>query len=452
VVADRDAFRRLPTEITMYRAGLALVAGDVAGTLTHAQRALDLAGPDDHLGRGAAESLIGLAHWRTGDLEAAHRWYSDGMATLGRAGRRSDVVGGAITLADLRIAQGRLRDAVGYYERGLQVATEDPAAVLRGAADMHVGMAELCRERNELDAARRHLAISHELGDPAGLPQNRYRWRLEAARLRQVDGDAAGALELLAQAERTYTSDYSPEVRPIPAARARMWVIQGRLDDALAWVRDRRLSADDDLGYLREYEHITLARTLLARAAAEGSQGPLPDAVRLLHRLLRAAEDGRRGGSVLEILVLQALASQAQGDVPAALALLRRALALAEPEGYVRIFVDEGPSMATLLRAMTTQGSVPAYVRRLLDALGMAEDTVRVDQGLIDPLSPRELDVLRLLGTHLDGPDIARQLFVSLNTVRTHTKNIYAKLGVNNRRSAVRRGEELDLMSAPSGR
>jgi LuxR family transcriptional regulator, maltose regulon positive regulatory protein len=452
VVVDRDAFRRLPAEITMYRAGLALVAGDVAGTLTHAQRALDLAGPDDHLGRGAAESLIGLAHWRSGDLEAAHRWYSDGMATLERAGRRSDVVGGAITLADLRIAQGRLRDAMGYYERGLQAATEDPAAVLRGAADMHVGMAELLRERNDLDAARRHLAISHELGDPAGLPQNRYRWRLETARLRQVDGDAAGALDLLAQAERTYTSDYSPEVRPIPAVRARMWVLQGRLDDALAWVRDRRLSADDDLGYLREYEHITLARTLLARYDAEGSQAPLTDAVRLLHRLLRAAEDGGRGGSVLEILVLQALASQAQGDVPAALASLRRALALAEPEGYVRIFADEGPPMATLLRAMTTQGSVPAYVRRVLDALGMAEDSGRVDQGLIDPLSPRELDVLRLLGTHLDGPDIARQLFVSLNTVRTHTKNIYAKLGVNNRRSAVRRGEELDLMSARSGR
>ena len=452
VVVDRDAFRRLPTEITMYRAGLALVAGDVPGTLTHAQRALDLAGPDDHLGRGAAESLIGLAHWRTGDLEAAHRWYSDGMATLGRAGRRSDVVGGAITLADLRIAQGRLRDAMGYYERGLQVAAEDPAAVLRGVADMHVGMAELFRERNDLDAARRHLAISHELGDPAGLPQNRYRWRVATARLRQVDGDAAGALDLLAQAEGVHTSDYSPEVRPIPAVRARMWVIQGRLDDALAWVRERRLAADDDLCYLREYEHITLARTLLARYTAEGSQGPLIDAVRLLHRLLRAAEDGRRGGSVLEILVLQALVLQAQGDVPAALASLRRALALAEPEGYVRIFVDEGPPMANLLRAMTTPGNVPAYVRRLLDALGMAEDTVRVDQGLIDPLSPRELDVLRLLGTHLDGPDIARQLFVSLNTVRTHTKNIYAKLGVNNRRSAVRRGEELDLMSARSGR
>ena len=108
--------------------------------------------------------------------------------------------------------------------------------------------------------------------------------------------------------------------------------------------------------------------------------------------------------------------------------------------------------MAALLRVMTTQGSAPSHVRRLLEALGTSEDPTRVDQGLIDPLSPRELDVLRLLSTHLDGPDIARQLFVSLNTVRTHTKNIYAKLGVNNRRSAVHRAEELDLLSARGDR
>jgi LuxR family maltose regulon positive regulatory protein len=452
VVVDADAFRRLPTEITMYRAALALVAGDVADTLTHAQRALDLAGPDDHLGRGAAASLIGLAHWRTGDLDAAHHWYSDGMATLGQAGRRSDVVGGAITLADLRIEQGRLRDAMSYYERGLQVATEEPGAVLRGAADMHVGMAGLFRERNDLDSARRHLLASKAFGEHAGLPKNRYRWRIAMARLLQDDGDPVGALDLLAQAEGVYNTDFSPDVQPIPAIRARMWLAQGRLDDTLGWVRERGLTADDDLGYLREYEHVTLARTLLARYAAEGSQSSLTEAMRLLRRLLRAAEDGGRNGSVIEILVLQALALRAQRDVPAALAALRRALEMAEPEGYVRTFLDEGAAMADLLRTMSTQGGAGPYVQRLLGALGGPEHPVRVDQGLVDPLSPRELDVLRLLGTHLDGPDIARQLFVSLNTVRTHTKNIYAKLGVNNRRSAVRRGEELDLMSARSDR
>jgi LuxR family maltose regulon positive regulatory protein len=168
-----------------------------------------------------------------------------------------------------------------------------------------------------------------------------------------------------------------------------------------------------------------------------------------LERLLRAAEQGRRTGSVIEILVLQALTHQARGDIPAALASLRRALTLAEPEGYVRIFADEGPPMASLLRAAAKLRIAPSYVRRLLAAVNKTGDSTPVSQGLIEPLSERELDVLRLLGTDLGGPDIARELIVSLNTVRTHTKNIYAKLGVNNRRAAVRRARELDLSRGP---
>jgi LuxR family maltose regulon positive regulatory protein len=143
--------------------------------------------------------------------------------------------------------------------------------------------------------------------------------------------------------------------------------------------------------------------------------------------------------------VLQALARQAREDIPAALASLQRALTLAEPEGYVRIFVDEGPPMASLLRAAAKQGTARNYVRRLLAAVNKTENSMPASQGLIEPLSARELDVLRLLGTDLDGPEIARELVVSLNTMRTHTKNIYAKLGVNNRRAAVRRARELGL-------
>ena len=148
--------------------------------------------------------------------------------------------------------------------------------------------------------------------------------------------------------------------------------------------------------------------------------------------------------------MLQALARQARGDIPAALAVLRRALTLAEPEGYVRVFVDEGPPMASLLRAAAKQGIARNYVRRLLAAVSKTEHDSPVKQALIDPLSERELDVLRLLGTDLDGPDIARELMVSLNTVRTHTKNIYTKLAVTNRRAAVRRAAELDLCREPA--
>jgi LuxR family maltose regulon positive regulatory protein len=169
------------------------------------------------------------------------------------------------------------------------------------------------------------------------------------------------------------------------------------------------------------------------------------EAMGLLERLLHAAEEGKRTGSVIEILVLQALAHQMQGDLSAALTPLERALTLAEPEGYIRIFVDEGPPMAVLLEEAMKHGIAPNYVRQLLTAFGKAEDRPPVKQVLIEPLSERELEVLRLLRTDLNGPEIARELIVSLNTIRTHTKNIYSKLGVNDRRAAVRRAEELDV-------
>jgi len=415
--------------------------------MTHARRALDLADVDDHLARGAPAALLGLAYWTSGDLGESSRLYVEAMASLERAGYHSDVLGGSIALADMRLAQGRLREAMSIFERGLQRA-ERSRPVLRGAADMHVGLSPLLRERDDLNGARQHLQVSTELGERAALLQNPYRWRVAMARIREAEGDLVGAIDLLDEAERLYVGDFSPDVRPVPAVRARVRVAQGEWDAALGWARERGLSADDDLSYLREFEHITLARALLAKYTAERDEHSIRSASGLLDRLGQAADDGARTGSLIEILVVQALAQQARGDLPGAVASLRRALTLAEPEGYVRIFVDEGPSMGSLLRAVAKQGSAGSYVRRLL-AAGVDQSVGSVPattQDLIDSLSARELDVLRLLGSDLDGPDIARELVVSLNTVRTHTKNIYAKLGVNNRRAAVRLAHELDLM------
>jgi LuxR family maltose regulon positive regulatory protein len=447
VVVDDEELPRLRGTIELYRAALALARGDVLGTMRHAHRALDLSPEDDHLSRAAPAGLLGLAYWASGDLEAAHSAYADCMAGLRRAGHIPDTFGCAIALADIRLAQGRLGEAMRTYEQALRRAREQGGSALRGTADMYVGISELHRERNDLHAATQNLLRSQELGEHTGLPQNSYRWRVAMARMREAEGDLAGALELLDEAERRYVSDFFPNVRPIPALRARVWVAQGALGEALGWAHERGLSVEDDLSYLREFEHITLARMLLARYATDRTERSIQEATRLLERLLRAAEEGKRSGSVIEIMVLQALAHQVRGDVPAALASLQRALTLAEPEGYARIFVDEGPRMASLLRAVAKQGIASSYVRRLLAAVIKTEDRTPVEQDLIEPLSERELDVLRLLGTDLDGPDIARELIVSLNTMRTHTKNIYAKLGVNNRRAAVRRAAELDLLS-----
>jgi len=378
--------------------------------------------------------LLGLAYWASGDLEEAHQAYSICTAGLQRAGYTADALGCAIALADLRLAQGRPGDAIRTYEQALLLQPEQGEPVLRGTADMYVGLSELHRERNDLDTATQCLAKSQELGEHTGLPQYSYRYRVAMARIRAAEGDFAAALELLDEAERVYVSDYFPNIAPIPAVRARVWVASGELGAAQAWARDLGLTIDDEPSYLREFEHLTLARVLMA-------QGTAVDA--FLHRLLQAAEGGNRAGSVIEILVLRALSRQAQGDLPAAIAFLERALTLAEPAAHVRVFIDEGPPMTALLRTLAKQGSVPAQV--VLAAT--AKPGRPVKQGLIEPLSAREFDVLRLLGTDLDGPGIARELIVSLNTVRTHTKHIYAKLGVNNRRAAVRRAGELELFS-----
>ncbi len=452
VVADEAELRRLPSAIAMYRAAQAQILGDTEGTLAHARRALDLAGDDDPLGRGGATGFLALASWGNGDLEAAHGFWADAMASLHQAGHIVDAIGCTRPLAEIRLAQGRLRLAMDTYEQGLRLAAEHGATVLRGAADMHVVMSELHLEWNDLDAAAEHLLKSSDLGEAGGLAQNPYRWHVAMARLREAEGDADSALGLLREAQRLYVSEYFPAIRPIHALVARVYAAQGRLGDASGWVREHGVSVEDNLSYVREYEHITLARVLVAQAKQNHDERPMRDALTLLERLLEGAEGGGRQRSVIEVLVLLALAQHGLGSSSAALVPLGRALALAEPEGYVRTFVAEGAPMAALLTAAAKHGIAPEYARFLLRELGRADGRISARQQLVDPLSERELDALRLLGTDLDGPAIARELVVALSTVRTHTKSIYAKLGVNSRRAAVRRGEELGLLSRATNR
>ena len=458
VVVNEEEFRRLPRSIAMYRAALALARGDVPETVTYGRRALDLAPEEDHLGRGAAAGLMGLAFWRDGDLEAAYRTFADGMAQLRMAGNISDAVGGVLALADIRITQGRLHDAMGIYEGALQLAKEHGAPALRGTADMYVGMSELEREHNDLRAARQHLLRSKEQGEHTGFPQHPYRWRVAMARIREAQGDLDGALELLNEAEPLYVSDFFPNVRPVAALKTRVWVAQGRLDEALGWARQQELSPEDNLSYLREFEHIALARILLARDKRDHKDSMIREATGLLERLRQAAQEGGRIGSLIEILMLQALAGQALGDIPGALPPLERALTLAEPQGYVRIFLDEGEPMAGLLREAAGRRILPGYTGKLLGEFETEGQTSaastntsplltpRAPQPLVEPLTERELEILRLFNTELSSPEIARQLIIGLSTVRTHTKSIYSKLNVNSRRAAVRRAEELGLI------
>jgi LuxR family maltose regulon positive regulatory protein len=451
VVADEAQFRTLPVKIALIHSSHTQVQGDIEGTVKYAELALELSPEEDSYSHAMAAVTLGTAYWERGDLDGAQRALSVWMNYCQKAGNIIFAVATGTYLAEIIVAQGRLREAERIYKQSIQLASTHGQSVRHVSANLYLGLGLLYHEQGDQQSAAQYLHKSGELGEQA-LIDSPYRWRLAQARLKESEGDLEIALDLLDEARSLYVRTSVPDFHPIDALKARMYLRQGRLSEALIWARERGLSVDDDLSYPGEFEHITLARVLIAQHQNDPTVGSIHEAIAFLERLLQAAEAGGRMGSAIEILVVQALALQAQGNASQALASVERALVLAEPEGYVRIFVDEGEPMRLLIEKLPCDQdkTLPGYVDKLLAAFAqptaVPQPTINNQQSMIiEPLSERELEVLRLLGTELSGPEIARKLIVSVNTLRTHTKKIFNKLGVNNRRAAVRRAEELDL-------
>ena len=450
--ADTDDLRTLPAIIAVYRASLAQARGDVASTAEHARRALDLAGPDDHLARGSAAGFLGLAAWASGDVSRALETFGQAVASLHAAGNLVDALSSTVVLADLWLAAGRPSKARQLYERALQVAEAQGEPVARAIAELHVGLSEIDLEVADLDSAKQHLQTAAALGDPVATAESRYRWFLAMGRVAHADGHSDEAVNHLDRAEQLYRPGLFLNVRPIAAIKTRIKIAHGQLADAADWAQERGVSTTDDASYLREFDHLTLVRLLLAQHRAQPDTAAIEQAAGLLGRLLESAATSGRAGSLLEIRVLQALAHDARGHRPEALDSLARAVAQApEPQAYVRLFLDEGAPMVGLLADAEHQGIAGDHPRRLLSLVASARAEAadvgqRAAPSLALPLTERELQVLRLLDSELSGPQIARELFVSHNTVRTHTKHIFTKLNVGDRRAAVRRARDHGLM------
>jgi LuxR family maltose regulon positive regulatory protein len=452
VIADDARLRSLPSELAAARVYLSQALGDVPGTVEHAQRALDLVPDADLAGRVTGTALVALARWGRGDLEGAHRTFSDALALMRAGGHTLSVIRGTFVLGDIRATQGRLREAAGIYERGLRLAAEQVGPTAPETDELHLGLSELHREWDDLEAALGHLRAITTSAERSAHAGNRQRWCTAMARVREARGDLDGALALLDEAETHDLRTPLPRVRPIAAMRVRVWVAQGKVAEAAEWARERRLTVDDDLSYAREFEHVTLARVLVARHETDGDERCLHDAARLLDRLTTAAEEGGRTGSVIETLLLQSIVRRAPGDVRGALQPLTRALALAEPEGYLRVFVDEGRRMRDLLRHATARGIAGEYTRRLLSAFDApAPPPVAVPAtaslpGAVNALTARELEVLRLIAAGLRNQEIADQLSISQATVKRHVANTYGKLGARHRTDALARAKELRVL------
>ncbi len=451
VVADEAEFRTLPATIASARAFHALAVGDWPGTETFARRALELLPESNYFERAIPAGLLGLAYLGRGELETARRLVGEGMASLQKTGNILLAISGTPLMAEIRVTQGRLREAVSTYENALHLVAKHGERPPQGTAELYLGLTELCLEHGDPETAASHLLRSEKLNEQAPQDAYQYRWRVVKAQLKEAQGDLDGALDLLNDAERVYTPGVMPDIRPVAAMKARVWIIQNRLTEALDWVNKQNLSVDDDLSYLREFEHVTLARVLAGRYNSSRDDLDIHDAIELLERLLQAAEEGGRTGSVIEILVLQALAHAAQANTSRALLPLERALTLAEPEGYVRIFVGEGEPMRDLLRHAAAAGITGFYTQRLLSAFGEPDQSVASSRNaaaeLADPLTAREIEVLRLIVAGLRNQEIADQLFISLSTVKRHIANGYGKMGVSHRTEAVARANELNLLS-----
>lgn len=450
MAAARDAEALgLPSMIAVYRAAVAQARGEVEQTVAHAERALALAASGDHASRGAAAGFLGLAAWAAGDLVTAVDTFTEAVGSLHAAGKRVDELGSTVVLAHMWLARGRPDEARRLYERALEAAARPDGPPLSITGDLHVGLADVLREHGELDAAEDHLQAAKELGDRGSLPENRHRWYTVQAGVMRARGDLEAAVAMLDQAETLYLPGYFPDVLPIAATRARLRIMQGRHDDAWAWVRERGVEPADPPTYLTEYDQLTVARLLVA-------EGRAPEAVELLDRVLHAAHEAGRQGSVVETRVVRALTHHAVGEAESAAADLAAALVDGVPAGYCRIFLDEGLPMTRLLARLAgiAEEDVRTHAEHLLAVARGANrpsapraPAPAASVGVIgEELSERELEVLRLLDTELSGPEIARQMFVSVNTLRTHTKHIFTKLGVNTRRAAVRRAADLGLL------
>jgi LuxR family maltose regulon positive regulatory protein len=310
---------------------------------------------------------------------------------------------------------------------------------------MHVGLADVLREEDELEAAASQLQDARELGDAASLPENRYRWFATKAGILQAHGDLDGALTMLEQAQTTYQPGFFPNVRPIPAMKARLQIARNNLVEAEEWARMTGVTPDDPPTYLGEFNQLTSARLVVAKRRA-GSDESLDPVLAMLDRILEAAETAGRAGSVIEARLVRALTHAADGNTDAATYDLVEALTAGVPAGYRRLFLDEGAPMQDLLRAVIQEraGVAAEHADRLLRVARQEPGPASAasDEGLSD----REPEVVRLLATDLTGPEIASHMYVSVNTLRTHTKHIFTKLGVNTRRAAVSRATELGLL------
>jgi len=446
VIVEAEQYDALPSQIAFARAYNAQAQNRFSDVFKYADLALELAPKEDDFMSAQISTLLMGTHWANGDLDASCKLLSNWIETSIQAGKLFFAIAGAFGKADILIAQGRLREAFQTYRQALELAAAHNAE--QHTAHHHLGLGMLYHEMGEDERAAWHLQKGFELGRQTTIVDWAYRKSLTQALLKESTGDLDEALDLLDEAQRNYVRTPTPNLRPVDAIKAQIYLRQGKLLKAQEWGRINGLSLTDEPDYLHEFERLTLARVALVEYQNNPNEELWLDTLGLLERQLNLAEKQNRLRSRIEILILQALAFHAKGESAKALESLEQALTLAEPEGYLRIFATEGKPMVEMLSKLNIKDLNP-YTKRISMLPELSQEGISspvIFQPLIEPLSERELEVLRLIAQGLSNQEITQKLFVALSTVKGHNLRIFAKLQAKSRTEAVARARELGLL------
>jgi len=436
--------------IETIKAHIALLAEDLPRAIDLIHKALKHAPDDDLFLQGAALISLGRAYYLLGDFENAETYLSKASNTDRDYSFILMMVATYLRVR-LKIAQGRLREAI-WICQAFSKLLEGKSWQQSPAVGYHyLTLGELLREQNDLASADQYLSKAIEQAKRAANPDMLVGCYVALTQLRQAQGDMQGAVETIEMAEMTVKSYGIKLLWTIPsvvAYRIQLWLVQGDIAAAIHWAKENGLDTNEEIDFHHEVENLTKARLLIV-------QDNLEDALQLLDRLHQSAVDGKRIRGIIEVRICQAIAYQAKDDLDTAMSMLAEALFLAEPEGFVRIFLDKGDTMSTLLQLADDRDISSSYVAKLQTALHRVEDIevktvptpkTNTTEHLLDPLSKRELEVLQTLAEGLSNKEIARKLFLSVSTVKVHTHHIYRKMDVNSRTEAIAKARSLNIL------
>jgi LuxR family maltose regulon positive regulatory protein len=457
-VMKAESSQTVSGAVATFQTLIAAYRGDTRQSVELSQQALELLAEDNLFLRNLVAGFLGITYLWSGDFATAAKALREAIRIGQQIGNLTFTVLALCHLAELHIVRGQLHEARAFYEQALERAVDRQGRPRPIAGIALMGLGYLLREWNDLEAALRHAVEGIELAakwEETGT----FTGYISLAGVKQALGDQEAAREAIQKAWRTAMGFEGMEMASVVVGvyQARLWIQQGDYRAALRWARERELENRIEAGELEKGSHtvpfLYAALEYMAYAEVCIAQDRPAEALAILSPLLQVTEAGGWTMFTIETLALESLAFQALGDADQALCCLECALSLAEPEGFVRVFVDKGQPMARLLYQAAERGIAPEYAGRLLTAFPTVElvsmAPSRPSSEMIEPLSERQHEVLLLIAEGLSNREIAQRLFLSLSTVKVHTYNLYGKLGVHSRTQAVAKAKALGILSSP---